>query len=190
MPDPALPNEMLPILSILLIIIVLLLISTNLVIFLLYRKIGKRFSAKLDTFAETVSEGVSAGAKMLEVRDFYDTASAEYQRLLNEAHRAGDREKQDRYRKLIDRLNALKARTLDQTSRMLEDEGDTQKQSNPRRSRRPRRPRSGRRRSGGGSKDGDGKPQSSGGSKSSSGGKAGSDGGGNAEAKGSGTDAG
>ena len=164
MPDPTLPNETLPILSVLLIIIVLLLISTNVVIFLVYRKLAKRFSSKLDTFADTVNEGVNAGAKMLEIQDFYDTASAEYQRLLNEAHRAGDREKQDRYRKLIERLNALKARTLDRTARMLDDgeKADDPSKARRRRPRRSRRSRSSRRRPDGGGGANSDKPKSGG----------------------------
>ena len=105
---------------------------------LLYRAAVKRLSGQIEKLAHTVNEGLNAGPKMVEVSNFYDYASAEFQRLLNEAHREGNRQRQDRFRRLIERLGTLKARVLDQTAKLL---GDREERPSRKRRRRPRRPK-------------------------------------------------
>jgi len=104
----------------------------------LYRCAMKNLRAEIAALAQKTSESLDAGVKLLEVREFYQETSAEYQRMLNEAHRDGDRQRQDRMRRLIERLNTLKARALDRTTRLLEKEGEAPPR---RRRRRPRRSR-------------------------------------------------
>jgi hypothetical protein len=106
---------------------------------LLYRAAMKTARSGFEAVSAKVSEGVGAGAKLLEVKTFYEETNADYQRILNQAHRDADKTTQDRIRRLIDRLNTLKARTLDKTSELLEDT-----RSKPRRKRRRRPRRSGR----------------------------------------------
>ena len=111
-------------------------------IVLLHRNAMKSLHAKLDAVTTKVGESLDAGVKLLEVKNFYEETHADYQRMLNQAHRDADRSTQDRIRRLIDRLNTLKARTLDSTSQLLSPEG-----SKPRRKRRRRPRRSSRSRS-------------------------------------------
>jgi hypothetical protein len=67
-----------------------------------------------------MEQTLGASVKLLEVRTYYDQMSAEYKKMLDEAFREGNRFRQDHIRKLIERLEQLKARTLDRTVRMLD----------------------------------------------------------------------
>ena len=115
----------------------ILVVCLNVLVFVCYRRLRSRLSAEINSLGERVSSTVDAGAKLNEVRDFYEHAEPELQRLLNEAHREGDRKKQDRFRKLVERLNTLKARTVDRSARLLDPEGEGS--SRRKRRRRPRR---------------------------------------------------
>ena len=69
-----------------------------------------------------MEQSLGASVKLLEVRNYYDQISAEYRKMLDEAYREGNRFRQDHVRRLIERLEQLKARTLDRTVRILESE--------------------------------------------------------------------
>ena len=142
-------------------LIAVLVVCLNVLAIVLYRAATKRMGAETDKIAKLVASGVDSGPMLNEVRDFYEFTSAELQRLLNEAHREGNRQKQDRFRKLIDRLRALKARTLDRSAKLL-DGGQSGSSHSSRRRRRPRRPSgSGRPDSSKGKGEGEAKPSTS-----------------------------
>jgi hypothetical protein len=67
-----------------------------------------------------MEEALGSSVKLLEVRTYYDQMSAEYKKMLDEAFREGNRFRQDHIRRLLERLEQLKARTLDRTVRMLD----------------------------------------------------------------------
>lgn len=115
----------------------ILVVCLNVVVFLCYRSLVRRISADFGKLADKVSSSVDAGAKINEVRDFFEYANPELQKLLNEAHRDGDRQKQNRFRGLIERMNTLKARTVDRSAKLLDPNADTS--SRRKRRRRPRR---------------------------------------------------
>ena len=145
-----------------------LLVSTNILIFALYRKTAALIKSETGKLTQSVNETMNAGAKLVEIRDYYEHANDEFQRMLKEAQRDADRPKQDRYRRLLDRLNALKARTLDRTASLLDSDGKdsprVRRRSSSRRSRRSRRPRSRSSKSSGGSPNANGGRSSSAGS--------------------------
>ena len=118
-----------------------LVVCGNVLALLLHRKLDRKLSGELRNLAEQVSSSVEAGPKLNEVRDYYESANAEFQKLLNEARREGDRPKQERFRKLIERLNTLKSRTLDKSAKLLESNGGNSTRSKRRRRRRPRPPK-------------------------------------------------
>lgn len=123
--------------DIIIVLIFLLVVCANVLAFLLYRRLDRKLSGAIRSLADQVSASVEAGPKLNEVRDFYEYASGEFQKLLNEARRDGDRPKQERFRKLMDRLNRLKSRTLDKSVKLLESNGGNGN-SKRRRRRRPR----------------------------------------------------
>jgi hypothetical protein len=127
-------------------LILALLVALNvlvlIVVVVLYRCGARRLEDEVSALAEKVGESIEAGVKILAVRQFYEETYAEYQRMLNEAHRDGDRRQQDRLRRLIETLATLKARVVDRTSRLLEDDGERTIHRRRRR-RRPRRPHNG-----------------------------------------------
>jgi len=110
-----------------------------------YRRLTARFRREVSQFVSRLDKNLGAAAKLLEVRDYYQKMSAELKRMLDEAYKEGDRVRQDRLRKLIERLETLKARTLDKTVSILNSsEGRVirkrRRRSRPRRKPKPKPP--------------------------------------------------
>ena len=120
----------------------LILVALSGLVLLLYRMLARRIEGRIAELAEKVNESLDAGVKILEVRKFCDVTHAEYQRMLNQAHRDGDRQRQDSMRRLIEGLGTLKARVVDRTSQLLQDDdgASQRKRRRPRRGRRTPRP--------------------------------------------------
>jgi hypothetical protein len=106
---------------------------------IVYLRLRAQQRAETERVIARMEETLGASVKLLEVRTYYDQISAEYRKMLDEAYREGNRFRQDHIRRLIERLEQLKARTLDRTVRMLD-----QPQGQPRPFRRRHR-RGGRR---------------------------------------------
>jgi hypothetical protein len=87
---------------------------------IVYLRLRARQRAETERVIAHMEETLGASVKLLEVRTYYDQISAEYRRMLEEAYREGNRFRQDHIRRLIERLEQLKARTLDRTVRMLD----------------------------------------------------------------------
>jgi len=135
------------VLTVLVIINLILTAGLAALVFTLHHAAIKNLGESLQKLGQQTNEGLNTAPKLLEVREFYQYASEEIQRLLNEAHREGDRAKQDRFRRLLERLNTLKARTLDRTAKILDPSEDENRRR--RHSRRPFRPRNRQHKDGG-----------------------------------------
>ncbi|GEM_PF-2329197 len=83
-----------------------------------------RAAQKMETerLMAKMEESLGASVKLLEVRNYYEQMSGELKKMLDEAFKEGNRFRQDHLRRLIERLEQLKARTLDRTTRLLENE--------------------------------------------------------------------
>ena len=106
---------------------------------LVYRRLRKVQQAEIEKLHKRLEENMGAAVKLLEVRSYYDEASATLKKMLQDAYKEGNRFRQDQIRKLIDRLNALKVRTVDKTVRILDPTTAPAPRKRRRRSRRPRR---------------------------------------------------
>jgi hypothetical protein len=93
---------------------------------IVYWRLRAQQQADTERFIARMEQSLGSSVKFLEVRTYYDQMSAEYKKMLDEAFREGNRFRQDHVRRLIERLEQLKARTLDRTVRML-DEPEGQK---------------------------------------------------------------
>jgi len=110
----------------------------------LYLRLRRRNREDIERLMERVDRSLDAAVKLLEVRNYYQETAESLNALLQEAYREGNRFRQDQIRKLIERLEALKSRTLDRSVAALQGEpGATtrRKRRRSRRSRRRRRPR-------------------------------------------------
>ena len=85
-----------------------------------YYRLRAEQRAETERFIARMEQALGSSVKLLEVRTYYDQMSAEYKKMLDEAFREGNRFRQDHVRRLIERLEQLKARTLDRTVRMLD----------------------------------------------------------------------
>lgn len=112
--------------------------------------------AETERLLAKMEESLGASVKLLEVRNYYEQMSGELKKMLDEAYKEGNRFRQDHLRRLIERLEQMKARTLDRTTRLLETE-DASRQNG---GRRHRRHRGGRR--GGQGQNFQGRPQGQG----------------------------
>jgi hypothetical protein len=106
---------------------------------IVYVRLRAENKAAVEQLIGRIERSMGASVKLLEVREYYVEMTDHFKKMLDEALRAGDRFRQDQARRLQERLERLKARTLDNTVRML-----TPGQDNPPRKRRRRR--TGRRR--------------------------------------------
>ena len=106
---------------------------------LVYRRLAKRVQNELAQLTRRVDKSLAAGAKLLEVRNYYEQTSAELKKMLDEAYKEGNRFRQDQLRKMIERLDTLRTRTLDKTVSMLDFRSGQSPRKRRRRSRRPRR---------------------------------------------------
>ncbi len=87
---------------------------------IVYLRLRAQQRAETERLIARLEEALGSSVKLLEVRTYYDQISAEYKKMLDEAFREGNRFRQDHVRRLIERLEQLKARTLDRTVRMLD----------------------------------------------------------------------
>jgi len=85
-----------------------------------YFRIQARQRAESERLMARIEQALGSSVKLLEVRNYYDQMAAEYKKMLDEAYKEGNRFRQDHIRRLVERLNQLKARTLDRTVRILE----------------------------------------------------------------------
>ena len=85
-----------------------------------YVRLRRQMQADAAQMLARLDENLGASVKMLEVRNFYGQMSGEYKKMLDEAYKDGNRFRQDHVRRLIERLDQLKARTFDKTVRLLE----------------------------------------------------------------------
>ena len=106
---------------------------------LVYVKLRRDQQAEAEKLMARLDESLGASVKLLEVRNYYGQMSGEFKRMLDEAYKEGNRFRQDNVRKLIERLEQLKARTLDKTVKMLEQPAAGDQGQNRRRHRGGRR---------------------------------------------------
>ncbi len=108
------------------VLLVLILAASVVAPVLVYLRLRAHQRAETERFIARMEEALGASVKLLEVRTYYDQMSGEFKKMLDEAFREGNRFRQDHIRRLIERLEQLKARTLDRTVRML-DQPEAQK---------------------------------------------------------------
>ena len=106
---------------------------------LVYRRLNQRVQNEISQLTRRVDKSLAAGVKLLEVRNYYEQTSAELKKMLDEAYKEGNRFRQDQIRKMIERLDTLRTRTLDKTVSMLDSRSGQSPRKRRRRSRRPRR---------------------------------------------------
>ena len=102
------------------VLLVLILAASVVAPVIVYLRLRAQQQAETERVIARMEQTLGASVKLLEVRTYYDQMSAEYKKMLDEAFREGNRFRQDSIRKLIERLEQLKARTLDRTVRMLD----------------------------------------------------------------------
>lgn len=122
--------------SVQLILLVLVLFAALGMPLLVYVQLYKRQREQSEKFIARMEESLGASVKLLEVRNYYEQMAGEFKKMLDEAYKEGNRFRQDHLRRLVERLEQLKARTLDRTTKLLEPEGGRP----PRRRNRRRRP--------------------------------------------------
>ena len=127
------------------IIVVAAAVAASLVVqLILYRLLKAGMKAEAERLAGRVDEGLGAGAKFLEVQNYYEDTSREIRRLIGEGTKEGNRQRVDQFRRMRDRLEALRSRVVDKTVNLINGEKPPPKK----RRRRRRRPSN---KSGGGS---------------------------------------
>ena len=146
------------------VLLVLVLVSSVLFPLLIYIRVTKSLRGEVSRMTGRLDRDLGAGAKLLEVRDYYQQASSALKKMLDDAYKEGNRSRQEEIRRLLDRLETLKVRALDKSVAILDSKNGASR-SRQRRSRRPR----GRRRKRPG--DGGKKPPNSGGQKPSNSGE-------------------
>ena len=103
------------------VLLVLILVASVVAPILVYLRLRTLQRAEMERLIARMEQSLGSSVKFLEVRAYYDQMSGEYKKMLDEAFREGNRFRQDHVRRLIERLEQLKARTLDRTVRMLEE---------------------------------------------------------------------
>lgn len=88
--------------------------------YLAFVKLRAENKAVMEMLITRVERNLGASVKLLEVRNYYAEMTGQFKKMLDEALKEGNRFQQDQVRKLQERLEQLKARTLDNTVRMLE----------------------------------------------------------------------
>ncbi len=119
-----------------LLLILLASVAVPIVIHLRTRARQREETARL---VRRIEQSLGGTVMLLEVRDYYEQTSAALKNMLQEAYREGNRFRQDQIRKLIERLDTLKARALDKTMRVLGAEGRPNSRRRRRRGGRSRR---------------------------------------------------
>jgi len=121
---------------ILLVLTFLTLVAAVAVPLLLHRRLLRRQQVESAQTVSRLDRHLGAAVKLLEVRDYYEDTSKALAKMLDEAYKEGNRFRQDQLRRLVDRLEAMKVRTLDKQVQILE---GTPRLPKKRRRRRPRR---------------------------------------------------
>jgi flagellar biosynthesis/type III secretory pathway M-ring protein FliF/YscJ len=85
---------------------------------------SRQLAARLDRISAQLGEpalkpGDRAG-ELLEIKNFHDEFLSELESLLSEAYRAKDKERVQQLQRMRERLETLRARTLDRTIRALD----------------------------------------------------------------------
>lgn len=125
------------------VLLILALVTAVCLPLVLYVRLIRSVKAETSQFISHLDRNLAATVKLLEVRDYYEKTSAALKKMLQEAYKEGNRFRQDEIRKLIDRLDALKVRTVDKQVRILDSEGRPPSKKRRSRSRKPRRHNSG-----------------------------------------------
>jgi hypothetical protein len=103
---------------------------------ILFRKMNRKAREETSQLISRLDQHMGAAVKLIEVRDFYAETSRKYREMLEEAFKEGNRFRQDDIRQLQERLDTLKARTLDKQVRILSRDGGTSHRGRRRSSRR------------------------------------------------------
>ena len=104
----------------------------------LYLRLLQAVKNEKTQLISNIDKHLGATVKLIEVRNYYAETSAALKTMLDAAYKEGNRLRQDDIRKLINRLEALKVRTVDKQVRLLESGGQPTARKR-RRSRKPRR---------------------------------------------------
>ena len=120
------------------VLLVLVLISSVLFPFLIYLRVTKSLRGEVSRMTGRLDQDLGAGAKLLEVRDYYQQTSSALKKMLDDAYKEGNRSRQEEIRRLLNRLETLKARALDKSVAILDAKDGASSRSRRRRSRRPR----------------------------------------------------
>ena len=117
------------------VLLVLVAVAAFIVPITIYRRLIEHVRSEVSRLTKRVDQNLAAAVKLHEVRDYHQGASAELKKMLDEAYKDGNRSRQEQIRKLMQRLDTLKVRTLDTTVSVL----DSDDKRRPRRRRRKSR---------------------------------------------------
>lgn len=102
------------------VLLVIVLIVSIVLPALFYVRLRAEQRAETDRLLSRIEQSLGASVKLLEVRTYYDQMNGEYKKMLDEAYKEGNKFRADHVRRLQERLEQLKARTLDRTVRILD----------------------------------------------------------------------
>jgi len=119
-------------------LIALTLLTAIILPIVLYFRLLQTAKSEKTQLISNIDKHLGATVKLIEVRNYYAETSAALKAMLDTAYKEGNRLRQDEIRKLINRLEALKVRTVDKQVRLLESGGQPTTKRR-RRSRKPRR---------------------------------------------------
>lgn len=125
------------------ILLIIVLIAVVLVPMLFYVRLRTMQRLETERLLTRMEQSLGASVKLIEVRDYYEFMAGELKKMLDEAFRDGNRFRQDHLRRLSERLEQLKARTLDNTVRILAANGQRPAHKRRRRGGRRHRPAGG-----------------------------------------------
>ena len=94
----------------LIVLVCLTLLAAVAVPWFLHLRAQARLREQTDRLLSRLDQNLGAATKLLEVRAYYEETAAAYKRMLDEAYKEGNRFRQDQMRKLMERLETLKAR--------------------------------------------------------------------------------
>ena len=109
-------------LQVVLLVQVLVLIAAVTGPLLVYVRLRAQQRSEAERLISRMEQNLGTSVKLLEVRNYHDQTAAELKKMLDEAYREGNRFRQDQLRRMMERLEALKVRTLDRTVKILEPE--------------------------------------------------------------------
>ena len=122
------------------IVLLCLILATAVIVpIIITRRATAKVRSEVSKLISHIDKNIGASIKLLEVRDYYETTTAELKKMLDEAYKEGNRPRQEAIRKMIQRLDTLKARALDKTVKVLNGDGTSASRKRRRNTRRPRR---------------------------------------------------